>query len=1001
MASSRDSPGAPEALPAQIEIDPHAWIQALGLAAAFRHGDTLWLNPAARRLFGYEQAGEQTLDHWIELLSVRGTNGLRETYQVLEQCAFASGAVVALRHASGTTLHVECFALPLERFELWLLHDVSRRHEFQQQLQITRHALDAMGLFHCVLDTHGKLVDANRFTSTRLGYTRAQLLELHARDIDVGLNSENEMETARQLASGQVVRFESRYRTASGETFPVAVTTSGGRGADGAPIALVIARDITQEKLRVDREKRALDNRRRQAQLLADLAVHPGMVSGNFAAFSGEVVARGAQAIDADRASLWVIDQAAGLLRPFAVNGGGTIETQPLALADVAGYLSILSQGRVLDVRDLSNDPRAAEFGAHFIATLGVRATLDAPILEAGSLVGVLCLEQIGAKRAWTIEEVAFARSLAQLAAQARLAGERQQDLIALRASEQRHARAQRAAGFGSWELDLACGEAWWSDQMYTLFGYSPEDFVPDRAGFKSRIHPDDLARVVQVFDDAMASDATRLQVEYRLRPDHRGDERVIQDSGHIERAADGRALKVTGTALDVTERRQQQDRIHKLAYFDALTGLPNRPLLIDRIERCIAAARRNGTCFAVLFLDLDHFKKVNDSLGHSQGDELLKNVAQRLAGCLREQDTVARLGGDEFIVLLPEIRVPEDASAVSLKLLASLREPLMLLTQQVEVSVSIGVACYPDDGDNAEALLRNADTAMYAAKDQGRDEVRFFTASMNVEALRRLSTEAGLRRALAEDAFELHLQPLFALATGEVRGCEALLRWRHPERGLLLPGEFLPVAELSGLIVPIGERVLDMVCAMIARWGSHGLRLVPVSVNLSAVQLRRGDLGAGIAARLRASGIDPKLLRMEITETVLMERVEAVLPMLHRLGELGVRLAVDDFGTGYSSLGYLMRLPLDQLKLDRSFVHGLDGDDAQPRLIASAVIQLAQRLGLEVVAEGVETEAQLGVLREEGCDAWQGYLGSRPIPVHEFEARYLRQPGARRPGRT
>jgi diguanylate cyclase (GGDEF)-like protein/PAS domain S-box-containing protein len=459
------------------------------------------------------------------------------------------------------------------------------------------------------------------------------------------------------------------------------------------------------------------------------------------------------------------------------------------------------------------------------------------------------------------------------------------------------------------------------------------------------------------------------------------GEERWVDFSAAVIDV--GGRPAVLGTAFDITKRKEAEEQIKNLAYHDALTGLPNRLLFNDRLSVAVAQAHRQGYRLAIFFLDVDRFKVINDSLGHSLGDRLLQGVARRLQSSVREGDTVARLGGDEFILLLPALNRTEDVAKVAEKILDSLKLPFRLEGRELYVTASMGISLYPDDGGDAEALIKNADTAMYRAKEQGRDNYQLYTPAMNATAVERLALENSLRKAMARDEMELVYQPLLDLGTGRVHGVEALLRWRHPERGLLLPSEFLPLAEITGLILPIGPWVLRTACARARVWQDLGHPHLTVAVNLSARQFQQPDLVAQVKRALEETGLAPRCLDLEITETNAMQNAEAAIHTLRELKTLGVRISIDDFGIGYSSLNYLKRLPIDTLKIDQSFVRDItsDPDDAA---IATAVIALAHTLKLRVVAEGVETQEQLAFLAARHCDRMQGYLFSRPLPPQE-----------------
>jgi diguanylate cyclase (GGDEF)-like protein len=429
------------------------------------------------------------------------------------------------------------------------------------------------------------------------------------------------------------------------------------------------------------------------------------------------------------------------------------------------------------------------------------------------------------------------------------------------------------------------------------------------------------------------------------------------------------------------------------LAQHDILTDLPNRMVLKDRLTQAIATAHRNGTKVAILFLDLDQFKRINDSLGHAIGDKLIQSVAARLISCVRSTDTVSRQGGDEFIVLLSEIKHSTDAGITARKILTALTASHGVDRHHLHVAASIGVSTYPEDGEDAELLIKNADTAMYQAKQKGRNNYQFFKKDMNLRAVNRQFIEDGLREALESDQFVLHYQPKINLATGAISGMEALLRWMHPTSGLLRPLQFLPIAEDCGLILPIGRWVLKEACRQVREWIDAGLRVAPVAVNVSSLEFRSEGFLDNVRAILRETGLEPRYLELELTETVLMQHAESTVSVLSALKSMGVRLAVDDFGTGYSSLSYLKRFPIDSLKIDQSFVRDITSSTDDVPIIR-AVITMGKSLRQRVVGEGVETEEQMAFLRANGCDEAQGYYLSLPLPAEHFVE--LLKPGIR-----
>ncbi len=448
----------------------------------------------------------------------------------------------------------------------------------------------------------------------------------------------------------------------------------------------------------------------------------------------------------------------------------------------------------------------------------------------------------------------------------------------------------------------------------------------------------------------------------------------------------DGTVCGYLGIAADISQHKAAESRIRFLAHYDALTELPNRSLLGQRLTEALERSQRQGERLAVLFLDLDRFKYVNDSLGHHAGDLLLQAVSRRFMNCVREDDTVARMGGDEFVILLPALPDRDHAAEIAERIVAALAEPLEVRGQRLTITPSIGIAVYPDDGPDGETLIKNADAAMYLAKEEGRNGYRFYARELSGHVSERLQVENELRQALEEHDFELHYQPQFDVASGEITGIEALLRWRHPQRGLVAPDRFIPIAEDSGLIVPIGEWVLRAACEQVRAWRRAGLLAVPVAVNLSARQFDQPRLAEQIAGVLADTGLEAGQLELELTESLVMRDPERSSETLNRCKALGVEIAIDDFGTGYSSLAYLRRFPIDRLKIDRSFIKDIvtEPDDAA---IAQTIVAMAHSLRLTVVAEGVEDAAQLRLLQRWGCDSYQGFLTSRPLPGAQMTA--------------
>jgi len=456
---------------------------------------------------------------------------------------------------------------------------------------------------------------------------------------------------------------------------------------------------------------------------------------------------------------------------------------------------------------------------------------------------------------------------------------------------------------------------------------------------------------------------------------------------------------QVTGAVMvfhDVSMARALSLKMYHLAQHDGLTDLPNRMLLDDRLAQAITLCHRNQQKLAVLFLDLDRFKHINDTLGHDFGDRVLRNAAQRLLQCVRSSDTVSRQGGDEFVIVLSEIAHSQDAEGCAAKILSALSVPVRIDEHDLYITASIGIATYPDDGNDAETLLKHADLAMYHAKANGFNTFQFFEPGMNARAAERQLLENGLRHAIEREQFVLHYQSKINLATGAIVGVEALVRWCHPERGLILPGQFLAIAEESGLIVPIGRWVMTECCNRARAWRDAGLPPIRMAINISAVELRTKGFVSGVRAMLTQAKLEPSDLELELTETFLLQNADSTAAVLEALKDVGVRLALDDFGTGYASLSHLRRFPIDTLKIDRSFVRdiAMDSDDAS---IVRAVIGMGKSLDMQVVAEGVETSEQFDFLRQQGCPEGQGYYFSEPIVAAEFARNLGRHPSGQR----
>jgi diguanylate cyclase (GGDEF)-like protein/PAS domain S-box-containing protein len=547
---------------------------------------------------------------------------------------------------------------------------------------------------------------------------------------------------------------------------------------------------------------------------------------------------------------------------------------------------------------------------------------------------------------------------------------------------------ATAVAKVGVWDWDVTSNVFTWDGTMFEIYGLPAAPSTPYEK-WSAAVHPEDLPAVEATLRKVIcekgqgASEFRIVLANGAVRNISSAERVVLDDSAEVSR--------VIGVNMDITERkgteealRDSEAQMAHSAQHDFLTGLPNRLLLNDRVGQAIAVAPRHMKKIGVLFLDLDGFKHINDSLGHPIGDKLLQSVAKRLVDCVRLTDTVSRQGGDEFVVLLSEMERPEDAAITARRILQTVAEAHSIDQHNLYITVCIGISVYPDDGLDAETLIKNADTAMYQVKENGRRNYQFFKPAMNVRAVARQSIEENLRSALEHQEFALHYQPKIDLRTGEITGAEALLRWTHPTQGPVPPAEFIPVAEDSGLILPIGRWVLREACTHAKAWLDAGLPLDSIAVNVSAMEFRNENFLEGLFAILAETGLDPRCLELELTESVLMKRAESTESILQALRARGVRLAVDDFGTGYSSLSYLSKFPLNALKIDQSFVRQITTTPAETSIV-TAVISMGRSLNLRVIAEGVETQEELAFLQAHQCDEAQGYYFSRPIVGEQF----------------
>jgi diguanylate cyclase (GGDEF)-like protein/PAS domain S-box-containing protein len=641
--------------------------------------------------------------------------------------------------------------------------------------------------------------------------------------------------------------------------------------------------------------------------------------------------------------------------------------------------------------RRFNEDVPASERGA-------VRFYAGAPLsTPEGYLIGVLSVidiepRQLSETQARALNSLANAvmaslelRRKSLELEQAR--SEREKAFESLTASEERCAMLLRGASDGLWEWDLETNEMHFCERWKAMLGYQEHELSSRPDEWFNRVHPEDIERVQSEIMSHLLGLSPQFQSEHRVRRAD-GSYRWMLSRGLAVMDSNRYVYRMTGSLTDVTEQKQAEKQLLHNAFHDALTGLPNRALFMERLGHSLAEVKKGeGYAFGVLFLDLDRFKVVNDSLGHQIGDQLLVATARRLESCLRPGDIVARLGGDEFAVILDHVRHVSDAIQAAERIRERLANPFNLSGHEVFISASIGIALNQTASEQPDEIVRNADTAMYRAKDQGRGCFELFDKGMHARNAALSQLEAGLRRALARDEFRVHYQPIISLETWRISGFEALLRWEHPEHGYISPLKFIPVAEESGLIIEIGQWVLREACQQLRVWQEQFPSDPPlsISVNLSGKQFSQPDLIECISQILNETGLDAGSLKMEITESAIIENIDAAAMMLKRIKALGIRLSLDDFGTGYSSLSYLHRFPIDTLKIDRSFVSRINlPKNAE---IVKTILTLAGNLGMDVVAEGVETREQVLQLTGMNCEYVQGYLLSKPIDGRAMRA--------------
>jgi diguanylate cyclase (GGDEF)-like protein/PAS domain S-box-containing protein len=838
------------------------------------------------------------------------------------------------------------------------------RRNSEEEMRLFEHTLGSIAEIATITDLQDRFTFVNEAFCRTYGYEREEVIGRHVRMLWSERNPPSLGAEILEATRKGGWKGELWNRARDGREFPIELSTSLIRNREGKILGLVgISEDVT-ERQRSERIQSALYRIAETAGTAADLPE-----------FYREIHRIVGELMDARNFYVALADPTGErLVFPYFVD---EVDPEAPDLASARGLTGyVMRTGQPL----LASPERFEELIAQGEVELVGAPSLDwlgVPLKADGRSFGALVLQTYS-------ENVRFDERdrdvLTFVSHEIAAALERKRAQEEIREAHELQKRVLESTTNAIFAVDGRGIITLANSRTGELAGFSPEALVGKPA--TSIFPPDRRFSVQELFDGSLAAGEAAGPAELELlRPD--GSTRAISLST-TPLYRNGAITGAVGTAEDITERKRAGQQIAHLAFHDPLTGLPNRMLLKDRLEIAVSRAQRSNKPLAVLFLDLDRFKVVNDSLGHDIGDLLLQSVARRLTKFVREADTVARQGGDEFVLLLSDVERTEDVLSVAEKILENIRMPFVVKKHELYVTTSIGISLFPTDGSEGEVLVRNADSAMYRAKEQGRDNFQLFSLALSARALDRLELESGLRRAIAQGQFVVYYQPIVDIATGAILGTEALLRWNHPTRGLVGPSAFIPLAEENGLIVPIGAWVLRAACEQAQRWRLAGHRPLALSVNLSARQLRQQALPAEIADILSDTGLPADALHLEITESVALGNPEASLALLSEIKDIGVHLTMDDFGTGYSSLGILRRLPFDTLKIDQSFTREMP-DSPGDAAIAKSIIRMGHVMNLNVIAEGVESTRQLEFLRYHRCDQAQGYLFSPPVPADEF----------------
>ncbi len=806
--------------------------------------------------------------------------------------------------------------------------------ETDWMLRIMTSALNVSSESVFLVDLYsGRFVYVNDTASNQLGYTKEELTSgMRVLDIDSSVTPERWNEHVNDLLTLGNVTVETRHRTKAGALYPAEVVAHYFE-YEGVQYNLAVARDISVKK----EYENILFTREREYRTLAENSPDV-IIRYNLAGERIYINPMGEKLFG--RSASEILGKKATELSPI-----------PVETAFMDKFTEVVQTKTSIDTETEFTIPSGEKGWGH----MRIVPEFD----TEGNVISILTIGRDITKSKRNEEQ--------------------------LRYKEERLREAQQIAKIGSWEVEFPGLKLTWSDEIFRIFEIDPQTTLPSYDHFLNAIHPDDRSYVDQTY-----SDAVEKKIPYDVV------HRLLMDDGRVkyvhERALtvyddEDMPIRTVGTVQDITEQKTTEKKIQHMALHDALTGLPNRTLAKERMKEAIRHSASKGTKVALLFIDLDGFKVVNDTLSHSVGDAMLKAVAGKLRECIRSTDTLCRLGGDEFLLILSGIEKKEDILPIVTKIFQAFEAPLTVLIHHLPISMSIGISLYPDHADTFETLLQKSDMAMYRAKELGKNGYYFYDERMNHTMIGQFKLHNDLKAAINENQFILHYQPQIDLTTSTVIGAEALIRWKHPQLGMVPPMQFISLAENSGLIVPIGEWVIREACAQIARWNAKGIDIT-VAVNISGVQFKRGNLYDVVKEALEDSGINPSRLELELTESIMMQDTEKTLQAVDELKRLGTLLSIDDFGTGYSSLAYLKRFAVDKLKIDQSFVRDIL-HNAEDAVIVKAIVQMAKSLNFKTIAEGVEDAEVLYAINGYGCDEVQGYHFAKPLEEAEFERFY------------